>query len=247
MKTKRQFMASWFNGNSFAGMTFKNAGNFYPEGSVEKAYHFAKKVLDITGFLHLTDRLIVMRAETHGNDVIHIFKMPQVLSYYSQYFCDGIIFNGKGAAIFFPGGCAAIAFRDKKADISGMLHGGWKPIAQGIIKNFLRKWESAGGSPETTQIEFLPSICGNCLTFDTIYFEEVSAALKLYEPNMFIHKINGKYGLDLSKLIEVSLNELGYGTNNNASCVCCSGNHWCYRCDDKNGKKHRNAAFIITS
>ncbi len=241
---ERQFILKQFEGRAFAGMTFKNAGNFYPNGSCGKADQDAKSVLGITGFLYLSDRLAIMRAEKHGRKVIYLGNHFNA----AQLFCDGVIYSGKGAAVFFPGGCAAIAFRDERADISGMLHGGWKPVAQGIIEIFLRKWWNAGGSYKTTQIKFLPAICGNCLVFDTAYFKKVvSPAINSRSLDEFTKRINAEYiSLDLSKFIEASLNGFGYNAENNASCVCCSGKYWCYRCDDKDGVKHRNAAFVIT-
>lgn len=253
----REFMFEDFvGGNSFSGMTFKNAGNFYPDGSREKAEYFAKKVLDMTGFSYLLNRLAVMRAENHGNKVVFLGDMKEQIQS-SQFFCDGVIFRGKGAAVFFPGGCAAIAFRDKKANLSGMLHAGWKPVAQNIIREFLRSWENLGGSSGTTEIKFLPSICNNCLVFDMEYFKHVRKTMEqssdktdcLFQPAEFLNYSikDGRIHLSLSDMI-VSLLYYNHGyVAEKPECHCCGGGkHWCYRCNDKNGVKYRNAAFIIT-
>ena len=39
----------------------------------------------------------------------------------------------------------------------------------------------------------------------------------------------------------------GYISKKAHECTCCSRKYWCYLCDDKKGKKYRNAAFIITA
>ena len=240
---KRKYALKQFDDRFFAGMTLRSAGNFYPDGSFNKAFKAAGKILKLSGFNQIG--CIIMRAEEHSNNIWFFEKIKRNEFY--QVFCDGVIYRDAGAAVFFPGGCPAIVFRDEKTGISGMLHGGWMAVARRVIENFLRKWEDIGGSPDTTQIKFLPSICANCLTFDADYFKKVSAAMASHDLNMFVRKINEQYlSFDLSKFIEILLNRFGYDVKNDAVCVCCSGNHWCYRCDDKNGAKHRNAAFIIT-
>ncbi|PIV10121.1 hypothetical protein COS33_00285 [Candidatus Wolfebacteria bacterium CG02_land_8_20_14_3_00_37_12] len=239
----RQFIFRQLGGNSFAGMTLRVAGNFYPDGSFDKAFEVADRALAISGFNQT--EYIIMRVEEHGNNIWFFEEIKKREAY--QIFCDGVIYRGTGAAVFFPGGCPAIAFHDEAIGISGMLHGGWKSIAQGVVKNFLHKWEDAGGLPNTTQIEFLPSICSNCLKFDNDYFKKVSAAMAPIKAYMFARRRNERYvSFNLLKLIEILINGFGYKVENNTDCVCCSGNHWCYRCDDKNGRKYRNAAFIIS-
>ncbi|MDP3014949.1 MAG: laccase domain-containing protein [bacterium] len=250
---EEKFCSFQIDGNATVGMTHKNSGNFYPNGSSKKAFELAKKVLEITGFYSaVSDKLIIMRAEKHGDRITYFpnnFKTGT-----TQRFCDGVIYRGAGAAIFFPGGCPAIAFRNEKTNISGLLHGGWKSITQDIVERFFSLWENAGGRKETTQIIFLPSTCGNCLKYENdgydYFLKTVYPAIKAMRPDdndRFIHTADHSINFNLIGLICELFMEKGYKKINEiGECVCCSGKYWCYYHDDKNGVKHRNAAFITT-
>lgn len=252
---ERQFMFKQFgNSRSLAGMTFKNAGNFYPDGSFSKAFEAADKALAISGFNQMGH--IIMRAEGHGNNVWFFEKIEKGEAY--QVFCDGVIYRGAGAAIFFPGGCPAIAFRDKKADISGMLHGGWKPITQGIVDNFLALWEDVGGCKQNTQIIFLPAVCKDGAVYrgdGYKYFSKtIYPAVKAMRPSDFFRFFTLIKGykdehvkFNLIHLICFLLVERGYEEVIAVDeCVCCGNKFWFYDRDDKNSIKYRNAAFIIS-
>lgn len=246
------FYSFQMDDKSIAGMTYKNAGNFYPDGSNGKAFELAKKALEITCFYSaVSDKLIIMRAEKHGDEVI-CFPDNSMLKT-TQLFCDGVIYRGTGAVIFFPGGCPGISFRDTQANLSGMLHGGWKPITKGIVKKFLNEWQIAGGKPENTKIKFLPSICEKCLTYESEYFYSVVAPeirTLLNDKKIadkFYNRDNKKIHFLLNFLVVYLLEKSGYnGISAFPECTCDKHQkYWCYRHDD--GKeKRRNAAFIIT-
>lgn len=241
-KRKVRFLFDQFSidDNSLAGMTFKNAGNFFARNQREADIN-AIKVFKITGFPYLSARTIIMHA-VHEEKVIFSGRCFKT----SQFYCDGVIFRGKGAAVFFSGGCATVAFRDKKADISGLLHAGWRSVSLKIVEKFLRKWERVGGNPDTTIVHFLPAACGYGLIFDNDYFKNIVDAMP-YNLKGFAKKINKDYvGFSLVPLVEKILNEHRYVVKTSRECVCCSGHFWYYRRDDKNGVKYRNAAFIIT-
>lgn len=250
--SEERFYSFQMDENTTAGMTYKNAGNFYPNSSNEKAFELAEKALKITGFYpDVSDKLIIMRAKNHSDEVI-CFPDNSMLKT-TQLFCDGVIYRGAGAVIFFPGGCPAISFRDIKANLSGMLHGGWKPITKGIIKKFLNEWQKAGGKPENTKIKFLPAICDRCLTYENEYFYSVvyPSLLELLKEKtvycLYSHN-DKKIYFHLNFLIEYLLRKNGYeGISSLSECTC--GYHqkyWCYRHNDKGKEKYRNSAFIIT-
>ncbi|MEK9154954.1 MAG: laccase domain-containing protein [Patescibacteria group bacterium] len=261
--SEEDFFSFKLTEKSICGMTYKSAGNFWHEYSSEKSFEFAKKVLELTGFdlLYLFNRLIVMRAETHSDKVI-CFSKPNNLRT-NEFFGDGAIYYGPGAAVFFPGGCPAIAFRDEEANLSGLLHGGWKPITQGILEKFLKQWEKSGGKSHKTLIKFLPSICPQCLIYERKYFvskivphlvtllgNEITAQdFYSHVRNKARHRNETNFYLDF--LIERILRVSGYqNLELSSECTCCSekgGKYWCYRHDDNKEKRYRSAAFLITA
>ena len=254
---KKEFVFKQFdNDNALAGMTLKSAGNFYANGSIEGVFGKADKVFQIAGFSRWLGN-VIMRAEGHGSNVYFFEKLKKGES--AQVFCDGVIYRGYGAAVFFPGGCPAIAFHDKEAGISGMLHGGWKSIARGIIDNFLALWENVGGRKQNTQIIFLPAVCKDGAVYrgdGYKYFSKtISPVVKAMRPSDFFrffalikrrHK-DEYVKFDLIRLICFLLLERGYEEMIDIDeCVCCGDKFWFYDRDDKNGKKYRNAAFVIS-
>ncbi len=252
MKKETHFLFSQFDVSNkvLAGMTLKGAGNFSPNSSFAEAFKMADMALTISGFNQVG--YVVMRAENHGDDVWFFEKLKKNKS--TQVFCDGVIYYGPGSAIFFPGGCPTIILCDEKANISGLLHGGWKSITQNIVDRFLTLWENVSGRKETTQIVFLPSMCGDCLKYEkdgyNYFLKTVYPIIKVMRPNdndQFIHIENRSINFNLVGLIRELFTEKGYKKiNDTGECVCCSGKYWCYSRDDKNGIKYRNAAFIIT-
>jgi len=251
------FYSFQMDDNSIAGMTYKSAGNFCPDGSNGEAFELAEKALRITDFYSaVSDKFIVMRAEKHGDEVI-CFPDNSMLKT-TQLFCDGVIYRGTGAVIFFPGGCPAISFRDTEADLSGILHAGWKPTTKGIVEKFLNKWEMAGGKSQDTMIKFLPSICDKCLTYESEYFYSVVAPeihtllsdKKITDKFYYYSPDNKEIHFLLNFLVIYLLEKSGYnGISVFPECTCGDGKHrkyWCYRHNDEGEEKHRNAAFIIT-
>ena len=236
------------------GMTTQEAGNFYPNGSSIKAIELAEKTIRLVDYPKFSN-LIVMRAERHGNSVINLSSLADTVGIV-EFFCDGVIYKGPGAAVFFPGGCPAIAFYDPEKNLFGLIHGGWQPMIKGIIKKFLAEWEISGGKKERTKIQFLPSICESCLIYDDPYFNSTIFP-KLVElfgnkksAKDFFTSVRKKTHFQLNFLIEHLIRRDGY---NNISilparknCTCCGDNtYWCYRHHDNGNEKYRNAAFII--
>ena len=251
VRLEKKFIITRISEETIAGMTLKNAGNFYPETN-DAAFESSNKILKIIGYDvdYLNKRRLIMRSKGAKPEVVFL-KQPEVKT--KLLFYEGIIYRGNGALIFFPGGCPGIVFRDDNANISGLLHGGWRIITQGIIEKFLKQWETCGGKWTTTKIKSLPSICVDCLTFDQNYFSNIVwPALKPVIPEKFdrdkiVKNIGGRMGLDITAIIDYLITKKGYYVDNIALCTCHIKNFWCYRCDDKNGKKYRSGVFLVTA
>ena len=249
---EEKFIFTRISKETIAGTTLKNAGNFYPKTN-DAAFESSNKILKMIGYDidYLNKRRLIMINKADTKPEIIFLKKPEVKT--KLLFYEGIIFRGIGALMFFPGGCPGIVFRDDDADLSGLFHGGWRIITQGIIEQFIKQWETCGGKWATTRIKILPGICVDCLTFDQDYFSNIVwPALKPIIPDKLdrdkiVKKISEKIGLNLITIIDYLITKKGYYVSSITLCTCHIKNFWCYRCDDKKEKKYRNGVFLVTA
>ncbi|MEK7636040.1 MAG: laccase domain-containing protein [Patescibacteria group bacterium] len=252
IRLEKKFIITKISEETIAGMTLKNAGNFYPKTN-DAAFESSNKILKIIGYDidYLNKRKLIMINKADIRPEIVFLKQPEVKT--KLLFYEGIIYRGNGALMFFPGGCPGIVFRDDNANLSGLFHGGWRIIAQGIIEQFLKQWETCGGKWTTTRIKILPGICVDCLTFDQDFFSNIVWPMlkpiipKELAKESIVKKIDRKIGLDLVAIIDYLITKKGYYVDSITLCTCHIKNFWCYRCDDKNGKKYRNGVFLVTA
>lgn len=247
IKIEKDILLYQFNERTMAGITFKNAGNY---NSADKI--FSNDILQyfqLYGLSSLRKRLITVYSSNINGKTIFIkegLSAPQTLA-------EGIIYRGIGGVIFFPAGCPIIIFCNENSNLSGIIHAGWKSIGAGIIDNFIDLWKKHEGHQNETKIQILPAMCGKCLDFyqqdySRLVIPAIKHLISQKSISQFTKYHKGKISMDLPRLIEYFLNQKGYKSIEKPhECVCCSGKYWCYRCDDKDGKKYRNAAFIITA
>ncbi len=230
-----------------AGMTKRPAGNF---SSAEKVSPITLDYLHrLIGGKDQEPESFVMRAQEHSP---HIYNWSAHQP--EERVCDGVIWEGSGLALFFPGGCGGVVFHDPAQNLSGLLHCSWKTVAQRIVTNFTTMWEVFGGSPDTTIVRFLPAICGKCLNFDIRYWEsEVRPALgwalawASLSMDCFVEKVDDKLGFHLMPMVNTILKQSGYDPEDRFICTCHSGEYWCYRHHDRYDGKYRNTAFLLVS
>lgn len=237
----------------FTGMTLKAAGNFRPSPSfsLREDFELAGKALSLiqSSAANATlPRIMVMRAEHHTGRVINRPRI-QKGAQRDQIKCDGAIIHGPGAIVAFPGGCPMFSFHDRQVQLNGMLHAGWRSVANGIIYNFLKQWTACGGRPPSTEVKALPAICGHCLTYKPANFKyDIAAKMKTIPRfEIFIQTSENYTYFFLADLVVWLLEGQKYYVNREAECTCHSGKYWCYRCDDQKGEIHRNAAFLLAT
>ena len=246
IKMEKDFLMYQLSNETIAGMTFKSAGNYQTKDRI-----FSLDILQyfqLYKSVQLKNRLITIHNSTYGK--VSFFKEaitpPPLIS------ADGIIYRGIGGVIFFPGGCPIIAFANTKANLSGIMHVSWKSLGAGIINNFIDLWEKCGGKIIETKIQILPAMCKECLNFPKEYYQNaIAPTIRHSFPEEIISQFTKnnekKIELDLIGLIQFALKQKGYLAKKAHECTCCSKKYWRYLCDDRNGKKHRNAAFVLTA
>lgn len=122
---------------------------------------------------------------------------------------DGLITQNKDVYLSITSAdCLPVFLFDPKKEIIGMIHAGWRSLASNILSNAVEKIKILGGAPEDILIGIGPVICQN-------HYEvglEVAEKFSGY-PSAII-KENKKIFLDLKKIAELQLIELGLKKNN---------------------------------
>ena len=236
-------------GKAHAGITKKILGNFTPK----------ENPLDLLASLHpLFSTLKAIGLEPQGLSNFNIMMAQhgsEVVITRGEaggriYLGDAIIFKGPGITTYFPGGCPTVCFRDDSANLTGIIHAGWRSISQLIIPKFIADWVCESGTARNTKITLLPNIGPCCLSYRQEAFrKEILPELErssFLRPEEYAKPGGQGVRLNLSRIIQATLGNLGYYIPPfPEDCICCSGDYHCYRCDDQNGQKYRNAAFVL--
>jgi len=106
------------------------------KGSKDKKRHIKKNLGYVAKKMNVKrDKLILMH-QTHSNKVVEITKN----NYKKKFIADAMITKMKGFALgVVTADCVPIILYDKKNEIIGCIHAGWKGAFLGIIKNTISK------------------------------------------------------------------------------------------------------------
>jgi len=137
---------------------------------------------------------------TEGAKLVHIPK------------ADGLITSRKNVFLgVVTADCLPVIFYDKKSEIVGIVHAGYKGILKGILKNMVLSFKKLGSDTKNILVAIGPSI-GVCC-YD-VSIERVEMFVNAFE-GIKTHKIrNGKYFLDLKNIAKQSLISEGVSENN---------------------------------
>lgn len=130
---------------------------------------------------------------------------------------DGLITNVPGITLVtFYADCVPLYFLDPVHKAIGLSHSGWRGTVNRMGAVTVKRMAEAFGSRAEDLIACIgPSICRNCYEVGAEVIEEFK---KGYEEKhwkeLFTHKENGKYWLDLWKANEIVLLEAGIKKEN---------------------------------
>lgn len=164
------------------------------------------------------DDLIALK-QIH-TDTVHIVLPNDESKIYNtedRIRADALASNIKGSCFcVFYADCVPIILADKKTKSAAAVHSGWRSSAMHIVKKaVLAMKENFGANPLDIEAAIGPSIQKCCFETDFDAAEQFDE--KYYE------KKNGKYFIDLQRLIKDDLNDAGvFKISDCGICTCCN-------------------------
>lgn len=155
--------------------------------------------------LNIAQEKIVGMYQVHSNIVKNVSRKdaPALLSD-----TDGLLTNERDLFLF--GGfadCVPVLFYDTKTHRCGIVHSGWRGTYEEIVVRMIEKMQSEGASVQDIIVGIGPSIRGCCYDIDKKRF--LSFKEKFPQVEKYVQKKEGKYFLDLAKLIAHQLKTQG--------------------------------------
>ena len=142
---------------------------------------------------------------------------------------DGIITKEKGVPLLcYSADCVPTLLYDKKADIVGAVHGGWRGTKDNIIKNAVELMVKEGSDVEDI-VAFIGPAIGMCCYEVS---EDVGEEFSCYE-ECVRKKENGKYHIDLKRITAMQLKECGLKDENIENSLICT------MCENESFFSHR--------
>ncbi|SHM45392.1 polyphenol oxidase family protein [Ruminococcus flavefaciens] len=159
---------------------------------------------------------------------------------------DGIVTDEKGIVLsVLAADCVPIYLIDKKAEVIGLLHCGWRSAAGELIHNAIERMKELGASAAEIQVIIGPHICAECYEVGEDVRNEYHDAFTACELEKIFSVRDNKLFLDLAEAVKVKAETEGINTESIfviGGCTCCDKSFYSYRRGDRD---KQNAAFII--
>ena len=116
---------------------------------------------------------------------------------------DGLITQKKNIFLWIgTADCLPIVFYDKKQEIVGIAHAGYKGILAGIIEEMIEKFVELGSDANDLQIGVGPGIGSCCYNVPK---ERIDQFIEQFGNEGFYQERNGEYFLDLDAVVRLIL------------------------------------------
>ncbi len=173
-------------------------------GSKDSKIKVAKNLNFVANKMGVKKNKLILMHQTHSNKVVEINKK----NYKKKIFADSIITKMKGIALsVVTADCAPIIIYDKKNEVIGCIHAGWKGAYLGIIKNTVAKIKKIGSKNEI-HASVGPCIGNKSYEVGRNFYKKFitkSKKNKIY----FSQKSNSKKNFNLRKFVTDKLVKLG--------------------------------------
>ncbi|MFL2889857.1 MAG: peptidoglycan editing factor PgeF [Pelagibacteraceae bacterium] len=189
------------NGHSKSIYQSLNCG----EGSGDSKDNIKKNLEHVAQKLELHRKDLILMNQTHSNKVIIVNSTNKKIKKFKS---DALITNLKGFALgVLTADCVPIILYDKKNEIIGCIHAGWKGCFSGIIENTLNKFREINAENDIVACVG-PCIGAQSYEVEVDFFHNF---LKKSKENsvFFIKKNKKKLLFDIRAFVNSKLNKLG--------------------------------------
>ena len=141
--------------------------------------------------------------------------------------------------------CVPLYFLDRDTGTIGLAHAGWKGTVLNIGPEMIDAFIEKGSSISSLEVVIGPSICKDCYVVDDYVIDKVKKILEDENNLPYNLKEEGQYNLDLKKLNEQLLLQIGLNPDQiqaSSFCSSCHDEFFSYRRDG--GKTGRIMSYI---
>lgn len=165
----------------------------------------------------IDNKEFVCGSQVHGKNV-HIATGEELRPAYGPgelIEADGYVTAMKNVPLaIFTADCVPLLLEDKKAEVIGAIHCGWRSTVQDIEKEAIEKMVSLGANPSDICAAIGPAIDECCFEVGSEVIEAVNELLTCDASRFYTAKENGKYMLSLRQVVKERLLELGLKESN---------------------------------
>jgi hypothetical protein len=141
--------------------------------------------------------------------------------------------------------CVPVYLTEPFAGVIGLLHCGRQAAAGELLHNAVEKMNLLGAVTDRINMVIGHHICGKCYEVGDEVVHEFSEKFSTEELEMVLSVNEGKYYLDLAKVLVIKAEREGISSEKiriTGECTCCGGSFYSYRRGDR-GKQ--NLAFLM--
>tara|TARA_X000001036_G_scaffold439206_1_gene489488 strand:+ start:119 stop:871 length:753 start_codon:yes stop_codon:yes gene_type:complete len=172
-------------------------------GSKDNKKNIKKNLDFVSRKMFVNKKKLILMHQTHSNKVIEIKKN----NYKKKINSDAIVTKEKGFALgVVTADCVPILLYDKKNEVIGCIHAGWRGAFLGIIKNTISKIKKLNKNNKI-YASVGPCIGNKSYEVDLEFFKRFKSKSKNYK-KYFSYKNKDRKFFNLRKFVADKLSEL---------------------------------------
>ncbi len=162
--------------------------------------------------LKLSKENLTLTNQTHTSNVVFLAKEDIGKGLIREWGkgVDGIVTDFENVPLLcYSADCVPVLLWDKKRKMIGAVHSGWRGTSENIVKNAVELMESNGSSCADIAAFIGPAIERCCYEVSC----DVAEHFMMYD-GCFDEKQDGKYMLDLKRIVKLQLENAGVSEDN---------------------------------